>query len=105
METRASKKRTTTIQPPFFLIPKRQRVVLEQFPDLNFPDCQPVQKLKCRKNPNLNKSSLTSTIYLLPNSNLDKPVCNKSNAKREHQHIFEPYVSDISHYLHSMEMQ
>ncbi|CAI8599295.1 unnamed protein product [Vicia faba] len=105
METRASKKRTATIQPPFVLVPKRQRVVLEQFPDLNFPDCQPIQKLQRRKNPNLNKSPLTSTISLLPNSNLDKPVCNKSNAKREHQQIIEPYVSDISDYLRTIEVK
>ncbi|KAI5396669.1 hypothetical protein KIW84_062761 [Lathyrus oleraceus] len=54
---------------------------------------------------NLSKSALTSTISLLPNSNLDKSVCNKSNAKRDTQQIIQPYLSDISDYLRTMEMQ
>ncbi|CAL5204712.1 unnamed protein product [Lathyrus oleraceus] len=105
METRASKKRATTNQQPSVLVPKRQRVVLEEFPDLDISDYRPLQKLQCRKNPNLSKSALTSTISLLPNSNLDKSVCNKSNAKRDSQQIIEPYLSDISDYLRTMEMQ
>ncbi|KAI5423638.1 hypothetical protein KIW84_030018 [Lathyrus oleraceus] len=54
---------------------------------------------------NLSKSALTSTISLLPNSNLDKSICNKSNAKRDTQQIIQPYLSDISDYLRTMEMQ
>ncbi|KAI5412622.1 Cyclin-A3-1 [Lathyrus oleraceus] len=54
---------------------------------------------------NLSKSALTSTISLLPNSNLDKSVCNKSNAKRDTQQIIQPYLSDILDYLRTMEMQ
>ncbi|KEH35764.1 putative cyclin [Medicago truncatula] len=86
METRASKKRANTNQqPPHVIVPKRQRVVLGEFPDLNLPDFdyQPTQKLQCPKNPNLNKS--ISTLPFL-NSNLDKP-----------------YVSDIFDYLQTME--
>lgn len=86
METRASKKRANTNQqPPHVIVPKRQRVVLGEFPDLNLPDFdyQPTQKLQCPENPNLNKS--ISTLPFL-NSNLDKP-----------------YVSDIFDYLQTME--
>ncbi|KAI5413951.1 hypothetical protein KIW84_058195 [Lathyrus oleraceus] len=50
---------------------------------------------------NLSKSALTSTIPLLPNPNSDKSVCNKSNAKRDTQRIIQPYLSDISDYLHT----
>jgi cyclin-A len=81
METRASKKRANTNQQqPHVMVPKRQRVVLGEFPDFYY---QPKQKLQCTKNPNLNKS--ISTLPFL-NSNLDKP-----------------YVSDIFDYLRTME--
>ncbi|CAK8568334.1 unnamed protein product [Lathyrus sativus] len=104
METRASMKRTNSNESPSVLVPKRQRVVLEEFPDLNVtPDYHPIQNLQCTKNPNLNKSAPTSTLSLLPNSNLDNPVCNKSSAKRQNQQIMEPYASDISDYLRTME--
>ncbi|KEH35765.1 putative cyclin [Medicago truncatula] len=105
METRASKKRANTIQqPPQVMVPKRQRVVLGEFSDLNLPDFdyQPTQKLQCRKNPNLKNSA--TTIPSL-DSNLNKPVHTKINAKRDNQHIIQPYVSDISDYLRTMEMQ
>ncbi|CAI8599297.1 unnamed protein product [Vicia faba] len=96
MESDASKKRTNTNQSPSVLVPKRQRVVLEEIPDLNIPDYH---------NPNLSKSDSTSTLSLLPNSNLDNPVCNKSSVKRENQQIIEPYVSDISDYLRTIEVK
>ncbi|KAL5055980.1 hypothetical protein RYX36_036662 [Vicia faba] len=35
------------------LVPKRQGFIFEQLTYLNFPDCQLVQKLQCRKNRNL----------------------------------------------------
>ncbi|KAI5404239.1 Cyclin-A3-1, variant 2 [Lathyrus oleraceus] len=95
METGGSKKRTNGTESPSVLVPKRQRVVLEEFPDLNVPDYHP----------NLNKSASTSTLSLLPNSNLDNSVCNKTNAKRESMQIVEPYVSDVSVYLRMMEVQ
>lgn len=104
METRASKKRANTIQqPPQVMVPKRQRVVLGEFSDLNLPDFdyQPTQKLQCRKNPNLKNSA--TTIPSL-DSNLNKPVHTKINAKRDNQHIIQPYVSDISDYLRTMEV-
>ncbi|XP_058781171.1 putative cyclin-A3-1 [Vicia villosa] len=105
MENGGSKKRTITNESPIALVPKRQRVVLEQFPDLNFPDYQSIQNPQCTENPNLTKSESTSILSLLPISNMDNPVCNKSNAKRENQPIIEPYVSDISDYLRAMEIQ
>jgi len=104
METRASKKRANTNQqPPQVLVPKRQRVVLGEFSDLNLPDFdyQPTHKLQCRKNPNLKNSATT-----LPSidSNLNKLVYTKTNAKRDNQQIIQPYVSDISDYLRTMEV-
>lgn len=94
METGGSKKRTNGTESPSVLVPKRQRVVLEEFPDLSVPDYHP----------NLNKSASTLTLSLLPNSDLDNPVCNKTNAKCESVQIVEPYVSDVSVYLRTMEV-
>jgi cyclin A len=84
METRASKKRAITAQqPPLVVVPKRQRVVLGEIPDLSFPQqYQP---------------SLDSNLHL------DKPVYNKNNSKRDNQQIIEPYVSDIFDYLRTLE--
>ncbi|WJX35254.1 cyclin [Trifolium repens] len=104
METRASKKRANTVQqPPLVVVPKRQRVVLGEIPDLSFPQFQPAQKLQVRRNPNLNKSATTTLPSLDSNLYSDKPVYNKSNAKRDNQNIIEPYVSDIFDYLRTME--
>ncbi|MCI54007.1 carboxy-terminal domain cyclin, partial [Trifolium medium] len=84
METRASKKRSNTNQqPPLVIVPKRQRVVLGEIPDLCFPQYQPAQKLHVRKNPNLNNSATTTLPSLASNLDLDKPVYNK-------KHIIEP---------------
>jgi cyclin A len=84
METRASKKRAITAQQtPLVVVPKRQRVVLGEIPDLSFPQqYQP---------------SLDSNLHL------DKPVYNKNNSKRDNQQIIEPYVSDIFDYLRTLE--
>ncbi|KAI5404242.1 hypothetical protein KIW84_051407 [Lathyrus oleraceus] len=83
MESDGSKMSTNTNQSPPVLVHKRQRVVLEEFPDLSVPPgYQPIQ-----------------------NSNLDEPIGNKSNVKRDNQQIDEPYVSDISLYLRMMEIE
>lgn len=82
MESDGSKMSTNTNQSPSVLVHKRQRVVLEEFPDLSVPPgYQPIQ-----------------------NSNLDEPIGSKSNVKRDNQQIDEPYVSDISLYLRMMEV-
>ncbi|WJX41438.1 cyclin [Trifolium repens] len=103
METRASKKRTNTAQqPPQVIVPKRQRVVLGEIPDLSFPQYQPKHKLQLRRNPNLNKPTITFPSI---DSNLDKPLPRNNNQIRSDEYIDEPYVSDIFDYLRAMEMQ
>ncbi|XP_058783135.1 G2/mitotic-specific cyclin C13-1-like [Vicia villosa] len=92
MESGGSMKRTTSneYESPFTpLDPKRPRVVSDVprgFRPINLdvpPGFLPIQI-----------------------SNLDEPVCNRrTNAKRDNQHIDEPYVSDISEYLCMMEIE
>ncbi|CAL5204711.1 unnamed protein product [Lathyrus oleraceus] len=105
METRASKKRSNTKQNLQLVVPKRQRVVFSKLPDLNLRVYQTRQKLQSQINPNLKKSTTTTTKTLpfLNNSNLDKPVYNKTNAECDHQQIIEPYVSDIDDYHRTFE--
>ncbi|MCI51351.1 putative cyclin-A3-1-like, partial [Trifolium medium] len=80
METSASKKRANTNQqPPSVIVPKRQRVVLGEIPDLSFPQFHPKQKLQVRRNPNLNNSA---TALPSIDSNLDKPIPRNNNLKR-----------------------
>ncbi|CAK8568332.1 unnamed protein product [Lathyrus sativus] len=98
MESGGSMKRTNSNESPSVLVHKRQRVVLEEFPDHSIPPgYQPTQ--------NLTESASSSTISSLPISNLDEPICNKSNVKRDNQQIDEPYVSDIFLYLRMMEIE
>ncbi|KAK2445661.1 cyclin [Trifolium repens] len=106
METRASKKRANANQqPPFVIVPKRQRVVLGEIPDLSFPQFQPKQKPQVQKNPNLNKSTITTITFPSIDSNLDKSLPRNNNQIRSNEHIDESYVSDIFDYLRTMEMQ
>lgn len=108
METRASKKRPNTKQNLQLVVPKRQRVVFSKLPDLNLRVYQTRQKLQSQINPNLKKSTTTTTttktLPFLNNSNLDKPVYNKTNAECDHQQIIEPYVSDIDDYHRTFEV-
>lgn len=93
METRAAAKRkATAAAAPMVVVqkqhPKRQRVVLGELS--NFPNAtqnKRKEKLQCRKNPNLKKSSPTEFISSSSSSQFD-----------------QLYVSDIFEYLHVMEV-
>jgi len=97
METRASKKRANA--EPIVLNNKKQRVVLGDLP--NLPNLNVSPKRRTWKNL---KPKKCDAVCLLPGFNFDKPDFSKNNAKSDYEEIFEPYASDISHYLRTMEV-
>ncbi|CAK8568329.1 unnamed protein product [Lathyrus sativus] len=102
METRASKKRANTKQNLQLVVPKRRRVLFSEIPDLNVRVYQTRQTLQSQINPNL-KRPTTTLLPFLRNSNLDKPIYNKTNVECDHRQIIKPYVSDIDDYHRTTE--
>ncbi|CAJ2640923.1 unnamed protein product [Trifolium pratense] len=104
METRAARKRANSNTEPIVLNNKKQRVVLGELPnllpDLNCSENLSIDKVQSWKNPKVKKSS--TAVYLFPNFNLEK-LFDDNNSKFDDEQIGEPYASDISNYLRSME--
>ncbi|XP_004501542.1 putative cyclin-A3-1 isoform X2 [Cicer arietinum] len=100
METRSAARKRANAE-PLVINPKKQRVVLGELPNLpNLNENQPKEKPQTRKNSKLKKST---TNHPLVFSKSDLPVQRNNNGKRDNQQIYEPYESDISNYLRSME--
>jgi hypothetical protein len=101
METRAARKRANSSSnaEPIVLNNKKQRVVLAELPDLNCSENVQFsnEKIQSWKNPKRG-------VCLFENFKLDKPIFGNKNAEFGDEQIGEPYASDISNYLRSMEV-
>ncbi|CAJ2640925.1 unnamed protein product [Trifolium pratense] len=98
METRAARKRANSNTEPIVLNNKKQRVVLGELP--NLPD------LNCSEEVQFSNEKFQSRkrgVCLFENFKLDKMVFGNKNTRFDDEQIVEPYASDISNYLRSME--
>ncbi|KAK2445666.1 cyclin [Trifolium repens] len=100
METRAARKRANSSSnaEPIVLNNKKQRVVLGELPDLNCSENVQFsnEKFQSWKNPKRG-------VCLFENFKSDKPIFGNKKAEFVDEQIGEPYASDISKYLRSME--
>jgi hypothetical protein len=101
METRAARKRANSSSnaEPIVLNNKKQRVVLGELPDLNCSENVQFsnEKFQSWKNPKRG-------VCLFENFKSDKPIFGNKKAEFVDEQIGEPYASDISKYLRSMEV-